>query len=154
MEFTMRFMTYKGYLYTDRFFIKAVQNRRLKARQDMYVGYVKHDGPLIELNRVCTIIDPHHQADRYVGFLPVKDQLPETLQRLDVTDLVIVDYEYFKLVINSIGCYEQALEYYLNIMTGCVMIKQQSQLLAGIMPIESVRLEALMYSKDGEENVY
>ena len=141
----MRFMTYKGYLYTDQFFIKARQSRHLKSRQEMYACHIKDAGPLVELNRACTIIDPHHQADRYVGFLPVKDKLPTPLQRLDVTDLVIVDYEYFKLINKGIAGYEQANEYSLNIVTGCVLIKRAENIMAGIMPIESVRLEKLLY---------
>ena len=79
------------------------------------------------------------------GFLPLKDELPEPLQQLDVTDLILVDYENYKLICNSAGSPATGLSYYLNLVTGCLDIEIDGKVIGGIMPIETARLHSLLF---------
>jgi hypothetical protein len=142
-----------GYLFTAKYFLKASRERRLVEQWNLSVTSPHiDDDELIELQRVCLIDDPYAPADRLVAFLPAVDQLPRELRHLDVTDLIFVDYEYFKLVTAEVHHQKAALQFYLHLISGSVRIYCGGNIIGGIMPLDSVRLlELLRHDQDPDK---
>ncbi len=141
----MKTLTYGGYLFTDRFYVKTTQDRCLDKRREIHCYFRDNDDSRVQLIRVCFINDPYYPIDRYAGFLPLKDELPESLRQLDVTDLILVDYENFKLIRNSVNNRLVEWSYFLNLVSGSIDVEVTGKVIGGIMPIETGRLQALLF---------
>ena len=144
----MKVMLYGGYLFTDKYFLQATRDHRLSGRWALFSApSLADDNDLIELQRVCLVDDPYTPADRFVAFLPKVEQLPAELQRLDVTDLIFVEYEYFRLVTDESYARKLTLRFYLNLVLGCMLVWHHDRIIGGIPAVESVRLQELLHSR-------